>query len=79
MNSKLKIFNLQNKEHFAIINKNLKNIFRKKKFESKLILPREKDYAKVKFKIKNEYLTSNINNENMSFVYTFLKVNGNER
>ena len=76
LNSKLKIFNLQNKEHFAIINKNLKNIFRKKKFESKLILPREKDYAKVKFKIKNEYLTSNINNENMSFVYTFSKLMG---
>ena len=74
LNSKLKIFNLQNKENFAIINRNLKNIFRKKKFESKLILPREKDYAKIKFKIKNEYLTSNINNENMSFVYAFSKL-----
>ncbi len=76
LNSKFKIFNLQNKNHFALINKNLRNIFRKKKFESKLILPREKDYAKVKFKIKNDYLNSNTNSENMSFIYTFSKLMG---
>ena len=29
---------------------------------------------KIKNKIKNDYLTSNINEENMSFVYTFAKL-----
>ena len=76
LNSKFIIFRLQAKNHFALINKNLKNIFRKKGFASKLILPKEKDYEKVKFKIKNDYLTSNINSENMSFIYTFSKLIG---
>ena len=74
LNSKLRIFRLQNGNHYALINKNLRNIFRKKNFTSKLILPREKDYENVKLKIKNDYLTSNINNENMSFIYTFSKL-----
>ena len=76
LNSKFIIFRLQAKNHFALINKNLKHIFRKKGFASKLILPKEKDYEKVKFKIKNDYLTSNINSENMSFIYTFSKLIG---
>ncbi len=74
LNSKFRIFRLQNKNHYALINKNLRNIFRKKNFVSKLILPREKDYENIKFKIKNDYLTSNINYENMSFIYTFSKL-----
>ena len=74
LNSKLRIFRLQNKNHYALVNKNLKNFFRKKNFASKLILPRKKDYAKIKFKIKNDYLTSYLNSENMSFIYTFSKL-----
>ncbi len=74
LNSKLRIFRLQNKNHYALINKNLKNFFRKKNFASKLILPRKKDYTKIKFKIKNDYLTSYLNSENMSFIYTFSKL-----
>ena len=61
LNSKFIIFRLQAKNHFALINKNLKNIFRKKGFASKLMLPKEKDYEKGKVKIKNHYLTSHIN------------------
>ena len=45
-----------------------------KKFSSKLIIPKINDYNKIKNKIKNSYLKSNINNENMSFVYTFAKL-----
>ena len=41
---------------------------------SKLIISKNKDYKKIKFKIKNSYLTSNINDENMVFVYTFAKL-----
>ena len=78
LNSKLKIFRLQNKNHFALINKKLKKNFIKKKFSSKLITPLNKDYTKIKNKIKNQYLTSNLNDENMTFDYTLarlLKIN----
>ena len=74
LNSKLKIFNLQKKKNFAIINKDLKKEFIKKKFLGKLLLPKIKDYRKIKKNIKNNYLTSNINEENMSFVYTLSKL-----
>ncbi len=74
LNSKLKIFSLQNKYDYAIINKKLKKKFKIKKFLSKLITPKITDYNKIKHKIKNNYLKSNINDENMSFVYTFAKL-----
>ncbi len=74
LNSKLKIFDLQKEKNFAIINKNLKKEFIKNKFLSKLLFPKIKDYRKIKKKIKNDYLTSNINEENMSFVYTLSKL-----
>jgi UDP-N-acetylmuramoylalanine--D-glutamate ligase len=74
LNSKLKIFKLQKKNHFAIINKKLKNIFIKKNFSSKIIIPDFRNYKNIKFKIDNDYLTSEINNENMSFVYTISKL-----
>ena len=74
LNSKLKIFNLQKKKNFSIINKNLKKEFIKKKFSGKLLFPKIKDYRKIKKKIKNNYLTSNINEENMSFVYALAKL-----
>ncbi len=74
LNSKLKIFNLQTKSNFAIINNNLKKSFLNKKFLSKLIIPNDKNYKRIKLKIKNDYLTSNLNDENMSFVYSFSKL-----
>lgn len=74
LNSKLKIFRLQNKNQIAITNTKLKNIFLKKNFLSKLIISKNQDYKKIKFKIKNNYLTSSLNDENMSFVYTFAKL-----
>ena len=72
--SKLKIFQLQKKKNIAIINKKLKKNFIKKKFLSKLVIPKNKDYEKIKLKINNKYLTSNINDENVSFVFTFAKL-----
>ena len=39
-----------------------------------MLFPKIKNYRKIKKKIKNDYLTSNINEENMSFVYTFSKL-----
>ena len=74
LNSKLKIFHLQKKKNFAIINEKLKKVFVKNKFSSKLLFPKIKDYRKIKKEIKNNYLTSSINEENMSFVYTLSKL-----
>ena len=74
MNSKLKIFRHQDKNQFALINNKLKKILKKKNFKSKLIIPEKKAYKKVKYKIKNQYLKLNINDENMSFVFTFSKL-----
>ena len=74
--SKLKIFLLQKKNHYALVNSKFKKIFIKNKYSSKLIIPKNNDYKKIKKKIKNEYLTSNINDENMSFIFSFSKLLG---
>ncbi len=74
LNSKLKIFRLQNKSQYAIIGKKLKKNFIIKNFSSKLIISKTKEYKKIKYKIKNDYLKLNINDENMSFVFTFAKL-----
>ena len=37
-------------------------------------MPKIKEYNKIKFKIKNDYLISDINNENMCFAYTLSKI-----
>ena len=73
-NSKLKIFMSQKKNQFALVNIKLKNFFKKENFVSKLIIPNQKKYKNIKYKIKNYYLRSNINDENMCFVYTFSKL-----
>ena len=73
-NSKLKIFILQKKNQFAFINKKLNPIFKKQKFNSQLVIPKKNEYKKIKKKIKNHYLKSSINDENMSFVFTFSKL-----
>ena len=70
-NSKLKIFISQKINQFAIVNDKFKNLFRLKNFTSKLIIPNQNNYRKIKYKIKNHYFKSNINDENMSFVYSF--------
>ena len=74
LNSKLKVFQHQNKDHYAFLNKKFKKNFFKKKFSSKLITPSNKNYKKIKFKIQNTYVTSKINDENMSFVYRFAQL-----
>jgi len=74
INSKLKIFMLQKKNQFALVNNKLKKILKKRNFASKLIIPKEKSYKKIKHKVKNYYLKLSINDENMSFVYAFSKL-----
>ena len=74
VNSKLKIFNLQHKKQFAIVNNKFKKIFKKRNFQSRLTIPKIKNYKKIKYKIKNLYLKLNINDENMSYVYAFSRL-----
>ena len=74
VNSKMKIFKIQKKNQFAIVNKNFKKIFKKRNFISQLITPKEKKYDKIRNKIKNNYLKSKINSENMSFVFAISKL-----
>ena len=72
--SKFKIFETQKKNQFSLVNNKLKKTFIKKNFKSKLIILRKKSYKKLKNKIKNNYLKSSINDENMNFVYAFSKL-----
>jgi len=72
--SKLKIFDLQKQNNFALVNDNFKDIFRRKKYLSKLVSINFRDYKKIKSKIKNTYLKSRTNDENMNFVYALAKL-----
>ena len=73
VNSKLKIFISQKKNNFALINEKLKKTFKKRNFKSKLIIPKVENYKKIKSQIQNNYLKLSINDENISFVYSFSK------
>ena len=72
--SKFKIFDLQQKNNFALVNDNFQNTFKRKKYLSKLVSFTFKDYKKIKFKINNKYLKSSTNDENMNFVYALAKI-----
>ncbi len=72
--SKFKVFSNQKKNDFAFINnKKFKNFYKKNNFKGKLKLVSFNNYSQVRKKIKNTYLTSKINDENMSFVYELAK------
>lgn len=74
ISSKFKIFENQNKNQFALVNKNYKDLFKKKRLSGKLIVPNLKRYIKLKPNFKNNYLKLNMNDENMSFVYELSKL-----
>ena len=74
INSKFKIFALQEKSSFALVNKNFKKFFKNKKYKSKLININKKDYEKIQNKLNNDYLKSQPNKENMCYVYTLAKL-----
>ena len=74
INSKFKIFENQDKNQFAIVNRNFKYLFKRKKFAAKLKVPNLKQYVKLKPKLKNSYLKLNMNDENLSFVYELTKL-----
>ncbi len=74
INSKFKVFKFQNKNQFSLVNRKLRSKFLEKKLSGKLIFPDLLGYRAIKHKIKNSYLRSSINDENMSFVYTLQKL-----
>lgn len=74
VNSKLKIFKQQKKNQYSIINSKFSKNFRKKKFAGKLIVPSLKKYKRFKSNLKNSYLKSDLNDENMSFVFSLSKL-----
>lgn len=78
INAKMKVFRLQNKNNFALINHKFVNVFKRNKYRSRLISAKFKDYKNVKSKIKNSYLQTKTNDQNMTFVYALtrlLKIN----
>ena len=75
IDSKFKIFSNQKNNNFALLNnKALVRKFKKNKYESKLKFINKKKYNNIKNKIKNYYLSSEANSENMSYVYAFSKI-----
>ena len=75
INSKFKIFSLQKKKNYALINnQSLIKKYKRKKYLGKLIFINSKNYSKIKNQIKNSYLNSKANDENMSFVFALSKL-----
>jgi len=75
INSKLKIFSNQNRNDFAFLNnQSLMKKFKKNNYESKLKYVNKKKYTNLKKKIKNDYLNSKANNENMDYIYEISKI-----
>ena len=72
--AKFKIFDLQKKNQYAIINKKFKLYFKKKGLLGKLIVPQISNYRKIKKKFNNSYLQMEVNDENMSFVFKLSKI-----
>ena len=74
-NAKMKIFSLQKSNNYAFLKETkLIRLFKKKKFKSKLRVIKIGSYNEIKNKIKNTYLKSKVNEENMSFVYELSKI-----
>ena len=72
--SKFKIFEFKKGNQYSFVNKKLKKEYKKRNFLGKLIIPEVKKYKKTKFKIKNSFLKSEINDENMSYVFELSKI-----
>ena len=74
INSKFKIFKLQKQNQYSLINEKLKSHFIKQNYSGQLITPEINKYQKFKLKIDNAYLRSSINDENMSYILTLIKL-----
>ena len=68
INSKFKIFKNQNKKQFALIHKDFVNQYKKRNLHGRLVIPKTNGYKKLKTKLKNHYLKSDINDENKKII-----------
>ena len=74
VDSKFKIFSNQNNNDFAYLNnKVLIKKFKKNKFSSKLKYININKYKKLQNKINNSYLRSDVNIENLSYIFELSK------
>ena len=75
IDAKFKIFSLQNKDDFAYLpqDKKIINLFKKNKFQSSIVYINKKTKKLIKRNTKNNYLKSNNNIENLSFIYKLKK------
>ena len=69
IDSKFRIFNHQKKNQYSFVNAKWKKEFEKRNLLGKLVIPNIRIFQKHKPNIKNSYLVSEMNNENMSFVF----------
>ncbi len=73
--SKLKIFSLQEKDNFAFINHiGLIKKFKKNNYKSKIKFINTNKLKILKNKLRNDYLKSDSNIKNISFVYALAKI-----
>ena len=76
-NSKFKIFSYQNNNNYAFISsKKLLKKYNSEKNLANLKIVKPLYFSQIKNKIKNNYINSKINEQNMNFVTTLLKVLG---
>ena len=68
IDSKFRIFNHQKKNQYSFVNAKWKKSS-KRNLLGKLVIPNIRIFQKHKPNIKNSYLVSEMNNENMSFVF----------
>ena len=74
INCKFKIFKHQKNNQFSFINNDLEKEYRQRNFSGRLVIPNIKSYKRLKPKIKNSYLRSTINDQNMSYVLALTKL-----
>ncbi len=72
--SKLKIFELQSKNQYSIINNRFRKNFKKRRFLGKMVIPKMKNHIIKCKKIKNLHLGSKFNQENMTYVFELAKL-----
>ena len=72
--SKLKIFELQSKNQYSIINNRFRKNFKKRGFLGKMVIPKMKNHLIKSKKIENLHLSSKFNQENMTYVFELAKL-----
>ena len=75
INAKFKIFSYQKTNDFAYVfdDQRIINLYKRRKFKASLLIVKKNIKQFIKNKIKNNYLKSSNNVENLSFIYLLMK------